>query len=133
MHGIGSLMSKKKSVEMAFKEFFEKVKKKGLDREEVESTKQWMLNALRSEGFTDEQINDMKMQKVWKFILDNVTVVVDQATMEIGMALQQRIMTPQQLQILSKFAKDFTAELESMVEELERELEEKQKEKKRKK
>lgn len=112
--------NRKKSVEMAFKEFFEKAKKKGSDSKEVESTKHWMLNALRSEGFTDEQINNMKMQKVWKFILDNVTVVVDQDTMEIGMALQQRIMTPQQLQILSKFAEDFTAELESMVEELEK-------------
>ena len=112
--------NRKKSVEMAFKEFFEKAKKKGSDSKEVESTKHWMLNALRSEGFTDEQINNMKMQKVWKFILDNVTVVVDQDTMEIGMTLQQKIMTPQQLQILSKFAKDFTAELESMVEELEK-------------
>lgn len=120
-------------MEMAFEEFFEKAKKKGLDSKEAESTKQWMLNALRSEGFTDEQINNMKMQKVWKFILDNVTVVVDQDTMEISMTLQQKIMTPQQLQILSKFAKDFTAELESMVEELERELEKKQKKKKKKK
>jgi len=125
-------MSKKKSVEMAFKEFFEKAKKEGMDNKEAESTKQWMLNALRSEGFTDEQINNMKMQKVWKFILDNVTVVVDQDTMEIGMTLQQKIMTPQQLRILSKFAKDFTAELESMVEELERELEKKQKKKRKK-
>jgi len=125
--------SRKKSVEMAFEEFFEKAKKKGLYSKEAESTKQWMLNALRSEGFTDAQINNMKMRKVWKFILDNVTVVVDQDTMEISMTLQQKIMTPQQLQILSKFAKDFTAELESMVEELERELEKKQKKKKRKK
>jgi len=122
--------NRKKSVEMTFREFFKKAKKKGLDSKEMESTKHWILSALRSESFTDEQINNMKMQKVWKFILDNVSVVVDQDTMEIGMALQQKIMTPQQLRILSKFAKDFTAELESMVEELEKELEKKQKKKK---
>ena len=116
---------------MGFKEFFEKAEKKGLDSKEAESTKQWMLNALRSEGFTDEQINDMKMQKVWKFILDNVTVVVDQDTMEISMTLQQKIMTPQQLRILSKFAENFTAELEIMAEELERALEKKQKKRKK--
>ena len=120
-------MNKKKPLEMTFKEFFEEAKKEGWTTKDAKNTKHWMLNALRSEGFTDEQINDMKMQKVWKFILDNVSVVVDQDTMEIGMALQQKIMTSQQLRILSKFAKDFTAELESMVEELEKELEKKQK------
>jgi len=120
-------MPKKKSIEMSFKEFLEKAKKEGMDSREVEITKYWILKALRSEGFADEQINNMKMKKVWKFILDNVSVVVDQATMEIGVALKQEIMTPQQLRILSKFAKDFTAELESMVEELEKEIEKKKK------
>jgi len=120
-------MRKKKSIEMSFKEFLEKAKKEGMDSREVEITKYWILKALRSQGFADEQINNMKMKKVWKFILDNVSVVVDQATMEIGVALKQEIMTPQQLRILSKFAKDFTAELESMVEELEKEIEKKKK------
>ena len=120
-------MPKKKSIEMSFKEFLEKAKKEGMDSREVEITKYWILKALRSQGFADEQINNMKMKKVWKFILDNVSVVVDQATMEIGVALKQEIMTPQQLRILSKFAKDFTAELESMVEELEKEIEKKKK------
>lgn len=122
-----TMNGKKKSSEMTFKEFFEEAKKEGIDSEEIESTKCWILNALCTEGFTEEQINDMKMEKVWKFTLDIISVFMDQDMTEIAMALQQRIITPQQLQILNKFLKEFKEKLKNMVEELEEELKKKQK------
>jgi len=57
---------KKKTEEMTFAEFFEEMQKEGIDSKEIEEIKNWMLDALRRKGLTDEQINKMKMDEVQK-------------------------------------------------------------------
>jgi hypothetical protein len=63
-------MTKKNWKEWTFKEFWEEEKKKGKDIETVESEKKRIMENLRRQGFSDQQINEMKNQKVldlmWK-------------------------------------------------------------------
>lgn len=54
----------KKPEEMTFAEFFVEMQKEGVDSKEIEDVKNWMLDTLRRKGLTDEQINEMKMDKV---------------------------------------------------------------------
>jgi len=58
----------KNTEEMTFREFFEEMRKEGIDSKEIEDVKNLMVDALRHEGLTDEQINKMKMDEVRKLI-----------------------------------------------------------------
>jgi len=63
--------------EMTFKEYWEEKKRKGKDAETIENNKNEILKALREEGFTDEQINEMKMRKIKNLCLDALVPVFD--------------------------------------------------------
>jgi len=115
---------KKKPAEMTFKEFFEKAKEQGIDKKTIVEIKHFMLDILHQEGFTDEQISELKMEKVWDFVIDSLSVFFDQFFTEVGMAAQQRKITPMQLRILENLRKFF----EHQAEELEKEEEQRRKE-----
>ena len=119
-------MVEKEIGEMTFKEFLEKARKEDIESKELEHE---LRSALREEGFTDEQIDNTKMEKVWKFFLAHISVLADESFTEIGMALKQKTMTPLQLKILNQFAKELIPELERKNKELERELRKKQEKK----
>jgi len=63
-------MKEKKKEDMTFKEFWEEEKKKGKDMETIENEKQGILETLRKRGFSEQQVNKMKIKKVlelmWK-------------------------------------------------------------------
>ena len=115
---------KKKPAEMTFKEFFEKAKEQGIDNKTIEEIRHFMLDILHQEAFTDEQISEMKMEKVWRCVIDSFSMFADQFFTEVGMAAQQQKITPMQLQILKNLRKFF----EHQVEELEKEEKQREKE-----
>ena len=57
---------KKKPQEMSFKEFWEKEEKRAEDKGDIKEEKRLMLETLRSKGFSERQINEMKVDKAWK-------------------------------------------------------------------
>ena len=115
---------KKKPVEMTFKEFFEKAKEQGIDNKTIEEIRHFMLDILHREAFTDEQISEMKMEKVWRCVIDSFSMFADRFFTEVGMAAQQQKITPMQLQILKNLRKFF----EHQVQELEKEEKQREKE-----
>ena len=115
---------KKKPAEITFREFFKKAREQRIDAKTIEEIKHFMLDILHHEGFTDEQINETKMEKVWSCVMDSLSVFFDQFFTEVGMAVQQRKITPMQLQILKNLRKFF----EHQVEDLEKEEEQRRKE-----
>jgi len=117
---------KKKSGEMTFKEFFEEAEKEGIGINEIEDTKNWIMDFLHRDSFSDEQINIMKMEKVWKCVLGAFGASFEQDITEAFMGLKQGIMTPQQLQILYQGLSKLKEHLQKMVKELEGELREKE-------
>lgn len=71
------MTTKKKEVdEMTFKEFWEEEEKKETDKETVEKDKRVLLEILHEKGFTDKQINEMKMDRVqqicWPVIFETL-------------------------------------------------------------
>ena len=60
-------MKEKKVSEMTFKEFLEKGRTKGLNVNDIETV---ITNSMKREGFTKEQINCMKMDKVFNLWLE---------------------------------------------------------------
>lgn len=104
---------KKKPAEMTFREFFKKAREQRIDAKTIEEIKHFMLDVLHQEGFTDEQISELKMQKIWNCVIDSISVFFDQFFTEVGMAMQQRKVTSMQLQILENLRKF----LEDQVEE----------------
>lgn len=79
----------KKVGEMTFKEFRVEVKKRGAD-EIIEDPNFGILIVLRREGFSDEQIDEMKMDKVWKLYLDSISVVLDQYMRLLSRGLKEK-------------------------------------------
>lgn len=59
-------MKNKKAGDLTFQEYLEMQK----DKEAARSFKQLTYELLKREGFMEEQINNMKMQRVWKLFLD---------------------------------------------------------------
>ena len=62
----------KKKGEMTFKEFWEEEERKSIGMQAVEKDKYGILETLRAKGFTDEQINGMKMEDVQKIVWDEL-------------------------------------------------------------
>jgi len=108
---------------MTFREFLEEAKKEGI--EELGREKQWILNALQSEGFTEEQIYSMKMERVWKFLINHLSVYFDEGLTEISMALQQGMITPEQQKLFMKESEKMIEQIEEFNKELKETLKKK--------
>ncbi|MCW4043759.1 MAG: hypothetical protein NWE90_08590 [Candidatus Bathyarchaeota archaeon] len=57
---------KKKIIKMTFKEFWEQEEQKATDKRAMKGEKELLLEILRDRGFSENEINNMKMGKVWK-------------------------------------------------------------------
>lgn len=82
---------KKKPEEMTFKEFWEELKKERPASRVLEKSKRHLMEILRREGFSDEQINEMKMEKVWKLFTDAMMETTKRVTKVIE-SMQPRIL-----------------------------------------
>lgn len=82
---------KKKPEKMTFKEFWEELKKERQASRVLEKSKRHLMEILRREGFSDEQINEMKMEKVWKLFTDAMMETTKRVTKVIE-SMQPRIL-----------------------------------------
>ena len=112
------MKKKRKPGEMTFQEFWEEAKKEGVASEFIEVNKRFLLETLRREGFSEQQINEMKMEKIWKLFLDSLSVDMDKYMTEISIGLEKR---PWAAPIVALHIK----KLRQILEEWNKELEEK--------
>jgi len=61
---------KKKLKEMTFLEFLKEAKKEGIESEVIDNFKREVLEILHREAFSDEQILEMKMERLYNFLID---------------------------------------------------------------
>ena len=99
---------------MTFKEFSEEAKRRGAP--EVIEGDFGILDVLRGEGFSDEQIYEMKMEKVWKLYLDSMTIFYDQFFSAIGLALDKQ---PYAVLTIQPYLKELMEQLQKQIKELE--------------
>jgi len=106
---------KKKVSEMTFKEFWEETKKKGASNV-IEDQNFGVLAVLRKEGFSDEQINEMKMKKVYKLYLDSISVFFEQTITSLSRGLDKHA---ERASIVQPHLKRLVEMLEKWTQELE--------------
>lgn len=107
-------MSKKKVSEMTFKEFIDKAGEKG-----EHEIKPEVLPILKKEGFSEEQIYNMKMGKVWKLYL---AAVSDDLTKRFDLTIKRLVQNPAAVhspmfKAAMKMMEKVTKELEELMEE----------------
>ena len=75
--------------ETSFKEFYEEAKRKGA-LEAIEDPNFGILPILRKEGFSEEQIYEMKMDKVFKLWTEAVMVLFERDMAAIATMLKKK-------------------------------------------
>lgn len=111
-------MKKKKKVsEMTFKEFWEEAKKRGAP-EVIEDRNFGMLTVLRREGFSDKQINEMKIEKAWKFYMDSYSTLVNRMMGLLSRGLEK---WPERAPIVQPHLKRLNEMLKEFIKEFEEE------------
>ena len=115
-------VTRKKAGDLTVNEFFEKAERQSQD---VEVVKREILEVLRREGFSDEQLNELPMRKAWELYLDSYKASLERVETSLG----YNILThPEKAtQILPSFLpliKKLTVKLEEEAKHLEKTLEE---------
>ena len=110
---------------MTFREFLEKAKKESYDLPVIESIKREILQTMRKESFTDEQIYEMQMERLWKLWIDSYSLLADQYLTQINAILEK---DPTRAHIVAPYLQNLRKYLEESIREL---GEEKRKEKER--
>ena len=113
---------KKKLAEMTFREMWEEAERKGVDKKILEENKRFIMALLQREGFSDQQIYEMKMVKVWPLFWDSFGVLGDQLITLLNMGLERR---PEMGPLMNELLKPLNDTLEKNIEKLEKELEKK--------
>ncbi len=62
----------KEKADMTFREFYEEEEKSETDKEAVRKEKTGLLELLHEEGFTDQQVNNMKMKEVQRILWSKI-------------------------------------------------------------
>jgi transcriptional regulator NrdR family protein len=91
-----------------------------------DDVRQNIINTLREEDFSEEQLNEMVFQKVWNLYVDSVTKILSDEVGELARAFERN---PQLASMFNPPIKRITQELENSAKSMEEELD-KKKEKK---
>jgi len=86
-----------------------------------EKNRQHILDILKEEGFTEEQLNEITWEQVWKLYLDSVGELLSRELSPVYNALEKN---PQLATLLSPLIKDLRKALEDLGKSAE-EMEEK--------
>ncbi|MCK4481688.1 hypothetical protein KAU55_00565 [Candidatus Bathyarchaeota archaeon] len=108
--------TKKKASEMTFKEFMEETEKQGEDRAAAE-IKRELLTVLKKEGFSEEQVNEMKMDRVWKNYLKALGDEFEDMISSLAKSLETGKIHPKALQLFNEKIREITKQLEKLTEE----------------
>ena len=74
---------------MTFKEFWEDEEKKETDKEAVEKDKRALLEILYSKGFSEKQINEMRMDKAWKICSSVLMKTIERQTKAVERSISK--------------------------------------------
>jgi hypothetical protein len=74
--------------ELTLKEFLEKGGERGLDLGIMHVVKNEILESMRKEGFTDEQVYEMKMDTLWPLWIETYSSLAEQYLTELAMTLK---------------------------------------------
>jgi hypothetical protein len=82
-----------------------------------------ILGTLKEEGFTEEQLNRMAFERVWKLYIDSFTEAICSQISELSRSMEAN---PQFASSLNPKLKKINHELQKLVDSLEKELHEKE-------
>lgn len=91
-----------------------------------EDSRQNIVRVLKEEGFSEEQLNAMSSEKVWKLYIDSLSETMSSEISEIARAFERN---PQLASTFNPLIKRMNRQLEDLVDSLEKELDEKKKKK----
>lgn len=114
---------KKPWSDMTFQEFFELAKD--------EETKQLWLEVLKKDGFTDEQINGMKMMKALDVLTNLFARTTELYEYALFKALEKKTLTPKDIQGSQQVLKSTEELIKLLEEEKQRLIKEKEKRQKK--
>jgi len=91
-----------------------------------EDSRQNIVRVLKEEGFSEEQLNAMSSEKVWKLYIDSLSETMSSEISEIARAFERN---PQLASTFNPLIKRMNRQLEDLVDSLEKELDEKKEKK----
>jgi len=89
-------------------------------------SRQNIVRVLKEEGFSEEQLNAMSFEKVWKLYIDSLSETMSSEISEIARAFERN---PQLASTFNPLIKRMNRQLEDLVDSLEKELDEKKEKK----
>jgi ribosome-interacting GTPase 1 len=90
-----------------------------------DNSRQNIVRVLKEEGFSEEQLNAMSFEKVWKLYIDSLSETMSSEISEIARAFERN---PQLASTFNPLIKRMNRQLEDLVDSLEKELDKKEKE-----
>jgi succinyl-CoA synthetase beta subunit len=91
-----------------------------------DDSRQNIVRVLKEEGFSEEQLNAMSSEKVWKLYIDSLSETMSSEISEIARAFERN---PQLASTFNPLIKRMNRQLEDLVDSLEKELDEKKEKK----
>jgi len=91
-----------------------------------DDSRQNIVRVLKEEGFSEEQLNAMSSEKVWKLYIDSLSETMSSEISEIARAFERN---PQLASTFNPLIKRMNLQLEDLVDSLEKELDEKKEKK----
>lgn len=91
-----------------------------------DDSRQNIVRVLKEEGFSEEQLNAMSSEKVWKLYIDSLSETMSSEISEIARAFERN---PQLASAFNPLIKRMNRQLEDLVDSLEKELDEKKEKK----
>jgi hypothetical protein len=87
-----------------------------------DNVRQSIVGVLKEEGFSEEQLNALAFERVWKLYLDSVCKTTSDMFAEIARAFERN---PQLASIINPRIREINRQLEDFVNSLEKELDKK--------
>lgn len=91
-----------------------------------DDSRQNIVRVLKEEGFSEEQLNAMSSEKVWKLYIDSLSETMSSEISEIARAFERN---PQLALTFNPLIKRMNRQLQDLVDSLEKELDEKKEKK----
>ncbi len=112
--------------EESFQDFLKKIKDR--DKQKANNIETFILQKMKEEGFTKNQIYSMPMKRLWHLFVDSTSNTVTTIVSDMALLIEKN---PAMIQKASPIIEELTRKLEKMCEEMEEKLERKEKEGKR--
>jgi hypothetical protein len=108
--------------EESFKSFLQKAMES--DQYQASNIESFIIQKMKEEGFTEDQIYSMPMKRLWPLIMDSTSNTVTNIISDMALLIEKN---PSMIQKASPILEELTRNLEKMCDEMEAELEQKEK------